>query len=95
VSGHAAVVEDALKVKEVEDPFNKNQLGKKKKFIRRDTNFKNFKEGKRSISRAREDHKRNLNEISKINDSVKYSPVRPSDSNTKRNIDFEDANCPD
>ena len=35
-----------------------------------------LKEIRRSITRARDEHRKNLNEISRINDSVKYSPNR-------------------
>ena len=45
---------------------------KKKTFTRKDT----LKEVRRSISRARVEHKKNLDKISKINDSVKYSPQK-------------------
>ena len=38
--------------------------------MRKDT----LKEIRRSITRARDEHRKNLNEISRINDSVKYSP---------------------
>ena len=47
---------------------------KKKTFTRKDT----LKEVRRSISRARVEHKKNLDKISKINDSVKYSPQKQS-----------------
>ena len=58
------------------------QPGKKRRaFTRRDTQQK--QEMSRSISRAREEHKRNLDEINQINDSVKYSPTRHSMPNNQ------------
>ena len=44
--------------------------GTEKTSMRKDT----LKEIRRSITRARDEHRKNLNEISRINESVKYSP---------------------
>jgi len=63
-------VHDEVKVKEQQ---KQQHYGKKKK-----NGQKELKEARRSISRAREQHLRNINEINKINNSVKYSPRRPA-----------------
>ena len=48
----------------------KSKGGGNEKNMRKDT----LKEIRRSITRARDEHRKNLNEISRINESVKYSP---------------------
>lgn len=60
-------------VMKVEEQTELTQPGlKKKTFTRKET----LKEVRRSISRARIEHRKNLDAISKINDSVKYSPQK-------------------
>ena len=55
-----------------------------------------MREISRSISRARDEHLRNLQEISKINDSVKYSPGRKGttvverDNLNQKSVDTDD-----
>ena len=60
----AQAVAAALHVQEDAGPAKK-----KKPAYRKD-----LKDVRQSISRARDEHRRNLQEISKINESVKYSP---------------------
>ena len=63
--------------------------GKKKK----PANRKDQKEVRQSISRARDEHRRNLQEISKINESVKYSPRVSLDRDNlhQRSVDVDDS----
>ena len=59
---------------------------------------KHLKEIRRSISRARDEHRHNLHEINRINDSVKYSPRGSThfdkDNLNQASIDLTDQEFP-
>ena len=67
-------------------------LKKKKTFSRKET----LKEVRKSISKARDEHRRNMEQINQINDSVKYSPQRSiimnMDNLNQKSIDTCDDN---